>query len=328
VGNPLKDLIEPRAKTTEYRRIPTNPRLRSVFRVLRSVLPGVFRPPVSWAGLLTLALVIENAYLAVPVVAHRWVLRLEESDAARGRRLAETFGCLNCHGPDGRGEVPNPGSRYESVPAFSGQTLMMFVKNDRELREYILDGAPARRLRDRGYRAQLARQALRMPEFRGWVSDSDVAALVAYLRLVSGMLHPPAGELSRGEQLVHTFGCFSCHGEMGMGGHPNPGSLKGYIPGFLGDDFHELVRNDGELLTWIRDGKLPRIAQNPIGRYFFARQRVRMPAFKSFTGDDDLRAIAAYVRWLADGGWRGEPLSPSSGKGSAATATAVSSHHG
>ncbi|MGE5191350.1 MAG: c-type cytochrome, partial [Deltaproteobacteria bacterium] len=124
-----------------------------MFRVLRSALPGVFRPPVSWAGLLTLALVIENAYLAVPVVAHRWVLRLEESDAARGRRLAETFGCVNCHGPDGRGEVPNPGSRYDSVPAFSGQTLMMFVKNDRELREYILDGAPARRLRDPGYRA-------------------------------------------------------------------------------------------------------------------------------------------------------------------------------
>ena len=99
------------------------------------------------------------------------------------------------------------------------------------------------------------------------------------------------------------LGCASCHGEMGMGGRPNPGSLKGYIPGFLGGDFRELVRNDEELMTWLRDGALPRISEHPIGRIFFRRQRIHMPAFKQFVAADKLDAVAAYVRWLADGKW-------------------------
>lgn len=267
---------------------------------------------LNWRSLLIAVLLIENGYLVFPAVRDM-VLRTEESDAVRGRHVAMALGCFNCHGPDGRGNVPNLGSPYETVPSFTEQTLMMFVKNDQELAEYIVDGAPERRRREASYREQMERQALRMPEFRGWVGDADVAALVAYLRLVSGLLQPPEGPVARGEQLARQLGCFSCHGEMGMGGRPNPGSLKGYIPGFLGEDFHELVRNDDELLMWLREGELPRISEHTLGRFFFGRQRIRMPAFKRFASEEDLRALAAYVRWLADGRWKDKQQTWSAG---------------
>ena len=32
-----------------------------------------------------------------------------------------------------------------------------------------------------------------MPQFRGQIRDADVTALIAYLRLVSGLLRPPDG---------------------------------------------------------------------------------------------------------------------------------------
>jgi mono/diheme cytochrome c family protein len=266
---------------------------------------------MSWSSALTLVLVVENGYLLFPV-ARQFALRCEESDAVRGRRMAAALGCFNCHGPDGRGGVPNPGSQFETVPGFTEQTLMMFAKNDHELAEYIIDGAPRRRRQDAAYREQWARQALRMPEFRGWISSADLTALVAYLRLVSGLLQPRDEMVARGEGLARHLGCFACHGEMGMGGHPNPGSLKGYIPGFLGEDFRELVRDDDELMTWLREGTLPRIAQHTLGQYFFARQRIRMPAFKRFVSDDDLQAVAAYVRWLASRQWHDRQLLASS----------------
>ncbi len=266
---------------------------------------------VRWSTVLSVVLVVENAYLVFPA-ARDLALRTEESEPMRGRHVAETLGCFSCHGPEGRGNVPNIGSALETVPGFTEQTLMMFVENDRELAEYIVDGAPKRRLQSASYREQLDRQALHMPRFRGHISDAQVRALVAYLRLVSGLLRPPSGIVARGEQAVRELGCFSCHGEMGMGGQPNPGSLKGYVPGFLGDDFRDLVRSNEELMTWLREGELPRIAKHPIGRFFFARQRVHMPAYKRFTSEDKLEAAAAYVRWLADGTWHTQPLLPSS----------------
>jgi len=256
---------------------------------------------------LALALILENGYLLYPA-ARDFVLSTEESPAARGERVATRLGCFSCHGPGGRGQVPNLGSKFDTVPGFREQTLMMFVKNDEELREYILDGAPRRREKSASYREAMAAQAIRMPAFRGWVGEADVDALVAYLRLVSGLIGPTEEQVRHGAGLVAKLGCFGCHGEMGMGGHPNPGSLKGYIPGFLGDDFHELVRSDDELMTWLREGALPRISENVLGRYFFHRQRIRMPAYKQFVSDEDLQAVAAYVRWLSRGSWRSQPL--------------------
>ena len=72
--------------------------------------------------------------------------------AARQRRCSagaswrSELGCFTCHGPGGRGGVHNPGSEAGEVPSFHEGTIMMYAHDDQDLREYILDGAPAKKL--------------------------------------------------------------------------------------------------------------------------------------------------------------------------------------
>jgi mono/diheme cytochrome c family protein len=256
-------------------------------------------------GIVVLAalLLIESSYVAYPWVRDL-VLQREESETARGRRLAGELGCFNCHGPGGRGGVPNPGSKWDGVPSFHEGTPMMFVGSDDDLRAYILDGAPQAKRQRESYRKEIGAQAIQMPAYRGWISDRDVDALVAYIRAASELLTPEEQKIVRGGELARANGCFGCHGEMGSGGHPNPGSFKGYVPGFQGQDFAELVRSDEELLGWIRDGGIPRLTEDPFASYFLKRQRIQMPPYERFLDESDIDAVAAYVSWLAQGSWR------------------------
>ncbi|MGH7895324.1 MAG: c-type cytochrome, partial [Candidatus Binatia bacterium] len=219
------------------------------------------------------------------------------------RALAAELGCFACHGPEGNGGTKNPGSQEGEVPAFTEQTQMMYVKTSDDLREYVLDGAPRRRREDPDYRARMDGTALRMPAYRGLVSALQVDDLVAYLRAASGQLLPDEEKAARGAELAIEYDCFSCHGPLGTGGAPNPGSFKGYIPGFWGDDYDELVRSDEELHQWIADGAIPRISEHPIGGYFFRRQAVKMPAYGKFLAPADVDALESYVEWIRAGAW-------------------------
>lgn len=258
-------------------------------------------------AVLLLIVAAQTAYLAWPL-ARDIVMPPHASEAQRGRELAHRLGCFTCHGPGGVGGVPNPGSEAGEVPSFHEGTIMMYAHDDQDLREYILDGAPAKKLASPAYRARLAAQALNMPAYRGLVSRREVELLVVYLRAASDLLVPPDGPAARGAELALENACFACHGEMGSGGVPNPGSLKGYIPGFGGADFDELVENDEELRGWIADGGIPRLLNDPAARFFIDRQRIQMPAYKAHLQPDEIDALVAYVRWIASGEWTGMPL--------------------
>ena len=254
------------------------------------------------------------AYLAVRGV----VLSIEETPAARGERLAVRLGCFGCHGAAGQGGIRNPkrvgegeGPRTltvlgedDEVPAFTQQTQMMYVKTTDDIREYILDGAPRRKREDPDYRAEVESAALRMPAYRALVSAAQVEDLVAYLRAASGQILPESPSAVRGSELALELSCFSCHGALGAGGVSNPGSFKGYVPAFWGADFDELVRDDDELRRWIADGKISRIAEHPIGKVFFERQALKMPAYGKLLPPADVDALVAYVRWIRTGPWR------------------------
>jgi mono/diheme cytochrome c family protein len=250
----------------------------------------------------------QSAWLAYPVVRNLIVPRRDNA-AQRGRVLAGQLGCFTCHGPGGTGGVPNPGSKTDEVPSFHEGTLMMYVHNDQDLREYILDGAPAAKLARPEYRAEQEAQAVRMPAFRSVVTAAQVDDLVAYLRAASGLLEPRDDVAAKGVEIALANGCFHCHGDMGVGGMPNPGSLKGYIPGFGGEDFDELVRDDDELRSWITEGGVPRLRNDPLASYFIERQRIQMPAYKDRLKADEIDALVAYVRWLETGAWQKAPLS-------------------
>jgi mono/diheme cytochrome c family protein len=259
-------------------------------------------------GALILLLLAESAWLAYPTVRNL-ILPPRDNPAQRGRILAAENGCFNCHGPDGTGGVPNAGSKTGEVPSFHEGTIMMYAHDDQDLREYILDGAPAAKLARPEYRAEQAAQALAMPAYRDVLTQGEVEDLVAYLRATSGLIEPLDDPAAKGVEIALDNGCFDCHGEMGVGGLPNPGSLKGYIPGFGGEDYEELVRNDAELRGWIADGGIPRLRDDPLASFFLARQRIQMPAFKDHLKPEEIDALIAYVRWLASGEWRTAPLS-------------------
>jgi mono/diheme cytochrome c family protein len=146
--------------------------------------------------------------------------------------------------------------------------------------------------------------AVRMPAYRPFVTAAQVEDLVAFLRASSGLILPDEERAARGAELAAELSCFACHGPLGTGGVANPGSLKGYVPALIGADFDDLVRDDEELRAWIEKGEIPRIAQHPVGRRFFERQAIRMPAYGRFRPAADVDALVAYVRWLRAGAWR------------------------
>lgn len=261
-------------------------------------------------GALVVVLFAESAWFLYPAMRYL-IMPPRDNAAQRGRTLAAQLGCFNCHGPGGRGGMPNAGSKTGEVPSFHEGTLMMYAHGDQELREYILDGAPAAKLARPDYHAEIDAQAIRMPAFRPVVSSAQVDDLVAFLRAASGLLAPPDDSpAAQGADLVAANGCFNCHGDMGIGGMPNPGSLKGYIPGFGGEDFDELVRGDEELHGWIADGGIPRLRNDPLASYFIERQRIQMPRFRDRLQPTEVDALVAYVRWLARGEWQKAPLNP------------------
>lgn len=237
------------------------------------------------------------------------VLQIEETPAVRGMHIAQQAGCFSCHGPGGSGGIKNPGSPDGEVPGFTEGTPMMWVNSDGEVREYILDGLPKRKAEDPKYLEKTKDQLLFMPAYRGFLSDREVDDVLAFIKATSGLIVPKDDPEAAGYDVAFELGCFDCHGPMGTGGIGNPGSFKGYIPGWWGDDFRELVRSDGELREWIEVGRLQRLEENPIASHFTRNQRIQMPAYKDRLDEKKLKELMAYVRWINEGKWKDMSLS-------------------
>jgi mono/diheme cytochrome c family protein len=190
---------------------------------------------------------------------------------------------------------------------------MMYVENDDDIRRYILEGSA-------GHAEEQAHghetddhdhtlDAITMPAYADVISQSDLEDLVATFKVLSGMVAPSRGTPARvGYDAAREWKCFSCHGPGGSGGLPNPGSFTGFIPGWYGADFEDLVRDRKEFDSWIREGTIRRLSGHPIAKYFLARQRMSMPGYREVT-QDQVDNLWAYVQWLkeTDGGHRGEP---------------------
>src|SRR5439155_1034623 len=114
------------------------------------------------------------------------------------------------------------------------------------------------------------------------------AAWIAYPAARARVLALEDTPAARGQRLARELGCFACHGPLGAGGVINPGSFKGYIPAFWGADFDDLVRDDKELRRWIAAGEIPRLAEHPIGGWFFRRQTIKMAAYERFLPKEDI----------------------------------------
>ncbi len=264
-----------------------------------------------WRRLALLAVVAvlaaEQAWLVAPLV-RRWAFPPQRDLAVEGRAVAQRLGCFGCHGPDGGAGIANPGSYDGVVPSLSGGEMMMWADSEKELREWVLYGQRIGEETDferSGLAAgQGSERGLVMPAFSGHISDDDLEALIAYLKANSGLQFPDDEEVAEGLELAHKLGCFSCHGQMGIGGVANPASLKGYVPGFFGIDYAELVTSSDEARQWILDGVSKRMSENALARGVIAGQAIKMPAYRSFLEPRQIDSLVALVQWLATGQWR------------------------
>ncbi len=261
---------------------------------------------------LRIGLVILTFFCLVWVGGHAsvrayWTWR-SSNPVRRGVARARQLGCFSCHGNLGTGGVKDPGVPDLETPAWDGGLYMMYVKNDADIRNYILKGSvPKISIPNRDEKidqpsgesvVEPPGAAIVMPSFKEALCGTDLKDLVAAYKYLAGIHPPPVDSAEeRGFDLARKWSCFACHGVGASGGLPNPGSFTGFIPGWYGADFHDLVRNRKEFDGWIQSGSIPRLARNPLAAIFIRRQRIKMPAYRHFTAPerDDLWA---YAHWL------------------------------
>jgi mono/diheme cytochrome c family protein len=255
-----------------------------------------------------LLVIILAAAVAPLLVRSYWSWRAS-NPVRRGVELARSMGCFSCHGSLGVQGIPDPGLDDGEVPPWSGGVWMMYVRDESEIHEFILDGVSRRRAESGSARLERERAEIQMPAYRDFLRKRDLHDLTAAFLILSGMRRPPSeSEEARGLEVAQRWACFSCHGPGGSGGLPNPGSFVGFVPGWYGPDFRDLVRSREEFDTWIREGGIPRLLDHPVASRFVMRQRIQMPAYRELS-TEDLDALWAYAQWLArtEGGWNIEP---------------------
>ena len=56
-----------------------------------------------------------------------------QGTAVEGQALYTIYGCINCHGPNGLGGVPNPQSPDKTIPPLSGEDFFKEFDTDKKI---------------------------------------------------------------------------------------------------------------------------------------------------------------------------------------------------
>lgn len=192
--------------------------------------------------------------------------------AYEGRRLYVSY-CLLCHGVDGKGEGPlakamkvNPADLTTTVRSRSDTILTKIITG--EGRQTITG-------RDRH---NLLSDA--MPQWNDVFSESQVEALIAYLRFLGRSKHELMGDPELGMQLYQTY-CQVCHGVEGDGDGIMT-NLMGIMPMDHTNPNETNSLSNEEIVKSILDGK----------------QRF-MPAWRGILSQNDVEALVSYIRLLS-----------------------------
>ena len=91
--------------------------------------------------------------------------------AVAGAALYVRDGCINCHGPNGLGGVPNPQSPDKTIPPLSGGDFRGEFNTDAKIIDFIRSGSVIGRA-----------PIVSMPHWGGIIPDDQLKALTAYLK--------------------------------------------------------------------------------------------------------------------------------------------------
>src|SRR6059058_651153 len=95
----------------------------------------------------------------------------DQGPAVAGAALYIRYGCVNCHGPNGLGGVPNPQSPDKTIPPLSGQDFRGEFNTDAKIAAVIRSGSVIGKA-----------PIVSMPHWGGILTDPQIAQLVAYLK--------------------------------------------------------------------------------------------------------------------------------------------------
>ena len=193
--------------------------------------------------------------------------------AYEGRRLYVSY-CQLCHGTDGRGAGPLARAMKIDI---SDLTTTVRSRSDRILKK-IITGEGRQTITGRD-RHNLLSDA--MPEWKGIFDDSQVEALIAYLRFLVSSKHKLMGDPEIGQQLYQKY-CYVCHGVEGDGDGIMT-NLMGIMPMNHTNPNETNRLNNEEILKSILDGK---------GRF--------MPAWRGILSQTDAEALVSYIRLLSN----------------------------
>ena len=192
--------------------------------------------------------------------------------ASGGRRLYVSY-CQLCHGTRGKGDGPlakamkiSPADLTTTIRARSDTILMKIITG--EGRQTITG-------RDRH---NLLSET--MPEWKDVFSESQVRALIAYLRFLGSARHDLMGDPEVGMKLYQTY-CQVCHGMEGDG-EGIMTSLMGIMPMDHTNPNETNSLDNEELVESILEGT---------GRY--------MPAWRGILTQSDVEALVSYIRLLS-----------------------------
>ena len=111
--------------------------------------------------------------------------------------------------------IGNPGAKGGEVPGWTGGTWMMWNRDERDVRSWILDGRTEHREPDAG-------ALIKMPAYESRLSAKEADDLVAYVLAVSHFGAISDETASAGHEAAYRLGCFGCHGAEGRGLDPEP----------------------------------------------------------------------------------------------------------
>jgi mono/diheme cytochrome c family protein len=98
------------------------------------------------------------------------VVPQDQGDVVAGQVLYENYGCINCHGPNGLGGVPNPLSPDKAIPPLSGPDFRAEFNTPKKIAAIIRSGSVLGK-------APIAS----MPHWGGILSDQQINQLIAYI---------------------------------------------------------------------------------------------------------------------------------------------------
>jgi mono/diheme cytochrome c family protein len=97
-----------------------------------------------------------------------------QGDATAGQALYTKYGCINCHGPNGLGGVPNPQSPDTTVPPLTGKDFASEFNTDAKIADVIRSGSVIGKA-----------PIVSMPHWGSILTDQQIAQLVAYIKTLT-----------------------------------------------------------------------------------------------------------------------------------------------